>query len=83
MIEPEISFATLEEDMCLAEDYLKFCTQWVLDHCADDLAFFEQQFEKGLVARLQNVIAEPFKRLTYTEAIELLTSPEHVSNWMQ
>ncbi|MEY2727261.1 MAG: Asparagine--tRNA ligase, partial [Planctomycetota bacterium] len=45
MIEPEIAFATLEEDMALAEDYLKYCTQWVLDHCADDLAFFEQQFE--------------------------------------
>jgi hypothetical protein len=77
MIEPEISFATLAEDMALAEDYLKFCTQWVLDHCAEDLAFFEATFEKGLMARLRNVVAEPFKVLTYTEAIELLSAPEH------
>lgn len=77
MIEPEIAFATLEEDMALAEDYLKFCTAWVLDHCAEDLGFFEANFEKGLRERLNNVVREPFQRLTYTEAIELLTSPEH------
>jgi asparaginyl-tRNA synthetase len=77
MIEPEISFATLSEDMALAEDYLKFCTQWVLDHCAEDLKFFEDTFEKGLRDRLRNVVAEPFKVLTYTEAIEMLSTPEH------
>jgi asparaginyl-tRNA synthetase len=77
MIEPEISFATLAEDMALAEDYLKFCTQWVLDHCSEDLKFFEETFEKGLRDRLRNVIAEPFKVLTYTEAIELLSTKEH------
>ena len=77
MIEPEISFATLAEDMALAEDYLKFCTQWVLDHCAEDLKFFEETFEKGLCDRLRNVIAEPFKVLPYTDAIELLSKPEH------
>ena len=75
MIEPEIAFATLEEDMCLAEDYLKFCTQWVLDHCREDLAFFEANVEKGLVARLETVVREPFQRLTYTEAVELLRAP--------
>ena len=78
MIEPEIAFATLEEDMCLAEDYLKFCTQWVLDHCREDLAFFEATFEKGLVARLENVVREPFQRLTYTAAVALLLEPEHL-----
>lgn len=77
MIEPEIAFATLEEDMCLAEDYLKYCTQYVLDHCKSDLAFFEAQFEKGLVARLENVVQQPFQRLTYTDAVELLLKPEH------
>ena len=77
MIEPEIAFATLEEDMCLAEDYLKYCTQYVLDHCKSDLAFFEAQFEKGLVARLENVVQEPFQRLTYTDAVALLLKPEH------
>jgi len=80
MIEPEIAFATLKEDMALAEDYLKFCTQWVLDHCSEDLKFFEETFEKGLIERLKNVVAAPFKVLTYTEAIELLLSPEHVSS---
>jgi len=77
MIEPEISFATLAEDMALAEDYLKFCTQWVLDHCSEDLDFFESTFEKGLKDRLRNVVSEPFKVLPYTEAIELLLLPEH------
>jgi asparaginyl-tRNA synthetase len=77
MIEPEIAFATLAEDMALAEDYLKFCTQWVLDHCSEDLDFFEATFEKGLKDRLRNVIAEPFQVLPYTEAIELLLQPEH------
>lgn len=79
MIEPEIAFATLEDDMALAEDYLKFCTQWVLDHCDEDLIFFESQFEKGLRDRLRNVVQEPFKKLTYTDAIALLTSPEHAA----
>lgn len=77
MIEPEIAFATLAEDMALAEDFLKFCTQWVLDHCAEDLAFFEEVVEKGLRERLRNVVAEPFQHLTYTAAIELLLKPEH------
>lgn len=77
MIEPEIAFATLAEDMALAEDYLKFATQWVLDNCAEDLKFFEETFEKGLRERLRNVVAEPFKVLTYTEAIEMLSKPEH------
>jgi asparaginyl-tRNA synthetase len=78
MIEPEIAFATLAEDMALAEDYLKFATQWVLDHCGEDLRFFEETFEKGLCDRLRNVVASPFQKLTYTEAIELLLKPEHV-----
>lgn len=64
--------------MALAEDYLKYCTKYVLDNCSKDLEFFEAQFEKGLRDRLTNVVAEPFQRLTYTEAIELLTSPQHV-----
>ena len=65
--------------MALAEDYLKYCTQFVLDHCGGDLAFFEANVEKGLTARLHNVVSQPFQVLTYTDAIALLTSPEHVS----
>lgn len=76
MIEPEICFASLEDDMNLAEDYVKFCVNYVLDHFYDDLLFFDERVEKGLIDRLKNVIAAPFQRITYTEAIELLlTNP--------
>lgn len=75
MIEPEIAFATLEDDINLAEDYLKYCVQYALEMCADDLEFFEnnEHGEKGLRDRLKNVLDNPFKRLTYTEAIEILS----------
>jgi len=71
MIEPEIAFADLNDNMALAEDYLKFCVQFVIEHCAEDLAFFDERVEKGLRARLKNVVAEPFARLTYTEAVDM------------
>ncbi|KAA0168863.1 hypothetical protein FNF31_00024 [Cafeteria roenbergensis] len=76
MIEPEIAFAGLEEDMSLAEDYLKYCTAYVLEHCAADIEFFDQRVEKGLRDRLQNVVNEDFVRLSYTDAIEILCRPE-------
>jgi len=74
MIEPEVAFATLTEDMNLAEDYLKYCVKYALDVCAEDLEFFENSpfGEVGLRARLEHVLAEPFMRLTYTEAISVL-----------
>jgi asparaginyl-tRNA synthetase len=73
MIEPEIAFADLEDNMRLAEDYLKFCVQFVLDNCDEDLAFFEEKkIEEGLRDRLRNVVKEPFQKITYTAAIELL-----------
>ena len=53
MIEPEMAFCDLERDMACAEAYLKFCVHYVLQHCADDLAFFEKQYESGLLQRLQ------------------------------
>lgn len=77
MIEPEICFADLTDDMALAEDFVKFCTAYALDHCAQDLKYFEEQCpigEKGLRARLRNVIESDFARISYTEAIELLQS---------
>lgn len=52
MIEPEIVFATLQDDMACAEDYIKFCLQYVLKNNGDDMDFFEQYVEKGLKARL-------------------------------
>lgn len=75
MIEPEICFADLVDDMALAEDYVKFCTAYALEHCADDLHYFEHEYpagEKGLTDRLKNVVENDFARITYTEAVALL-----------
>jgi asparaginyl-tRNA synthetase len=75
MIEPEICFAELSDDMALAEDYVKYCTAYALEHCGDDLHYFEHEYpagEKGLKARLENVANSDFARITYTEAVELL-----------
>lgn len=74
MIEPEIAFATLDDDLNLAEDYLKYCVKYALEMCAPDLEFLEKcpVGEEGLVERLKNVIEKPFKRITYTEAITIL-----------
>lgn len=75
MIEPEICFADLFDNMALAEDYVKFCTSYALEHCAGDLHYFEHEYpagEKGLQDRLRNVVENDFARITYTEAIELL-----------
>lgn len=72
MIEPEMAFADLYDDMACAEEYIKFCLQYVLEHCPDDLAFFDKQFSKGLIARLENIIAQPFEQVSYTEATKIL-----------
>jgi asparaginyl-tRNA synthetase len=58
--------------MACAEDYLKYCLSYVLQNNADDLAFFDQFVEKGLVERLKHVIDTPFKRVTYTEGVQIL-----------
>eukprot|EP00635_Sarcinochrysidales_sp_CCMP3193_P004815 CAMPEP_0118910314 /NCGR_PEP_ID=MMETSP1166-20130328/12501_1 /TAXON_ID=1104430 /ORGANISM="Chrysoreinhardia sp, Strain CCMP3193" /LENGTH=813 /DNA_ID=CAMNT_0006849775 /DNA_START=24 /DNA_END=2465 /DNA_ORIENTATION=- len=72
MIEPELSFGDLEDDMHLATDYLKYCVASVVARCDDDLAFFEQAHEKGLRGRLGRLLEMPFPKLEYTEAIEIL-----------
>jgi len=72
MIEPELAFADLEDVMECAEAYLKHCVQWALDKHMDDLEFFDKRIEKGLIQRLKEAIAEPFARVTYTEAVEIL-----------
>ena len=72
MIEPELAFATINDDMDCAEDYVKFCIKYVLKNNGDDLDFFNKFVEKGLLDRLNQVTAAPFKRLPYTEAIEIL-----------
>jgi len=62
MIEPEVAFATLTEDLNLAENYLKYCVKYALEVCAEDLEFFENSpfGEAGLRTGLQHVLAEPF-----------------------
>jgi len=78
MIEPEIAFGDLEDDMNLAEDYLKHCVAAVLKRCSGDVDFFNQQKDsKGYKDNLEKVVATPFKRMTYTQVIELLT--DHVA----
>lgn len=72
MIEPEVAFLEIEENMDLAEDFIKHCVRWALDYCADDIAFLQEHFDKELTDRLRFVLEKPFKRLTYTECISIL-----------
>lgn len=72
MIEPEMAFCDLEGDMNLAEEFLKEVVGDLLDHCGDDLSFFNQRIEPALLQTLEHVVTSPFERLTYTEAIKLL-----------
>ncbi len=74
MIEPEVAFNEIEENMDLAEEMLQYLVQYALDHCADDLAFLNQQYDNELLNRLRFVVANRFERLTYTEAVEILKS---------
>ena len=72
MIEPEVAFLEIKENMDLAEDFIKHCVRWALERCADDIAFLAEHYDKELVERLKFVLDKPFKRLTYTEGIEIL-----------
>ena len=72
MIEPEMAFANLQMNMECAEKYLQYCLQYVLKHCREDLQFFDQFIENGLIQKLQHVASVPFERLTYTQAIDIL-----------
>jgi asparaginyl-tRNA synthetase len=72
MIEPEIAFADLDDDMLLAEDMMKFIINYVLEHAPEEINFFNSFVDKGLLERLNNVRNSDFARVTYTEAIEIL-----------
>ena len=72
MIEPEIAFADLEDDMRLAEDMLKYVISYVLENAPEEMAFFNEFVDKGLLERLHHVLNSDFGHVTYTEAIELL-----------
>lgn len=72
MIEPEIAFADLNDDMALAEDMLKFIINYVMENAPEEMNFFNNFLDKGLIERLNNVVSNDFGRVTYTEAVELL-----------
>ena len=72
MIEPEIAFADLEDDMMLAEQMLKYMIGYVLEHAPEEMAFFNQYVDKGLIERLEHVKNSDFARVSYTEAVKLL-----------
>ena len=72
MIEPEIAFADLEDDMVLAESMIKYIINYVLEHAPEEMAFFNQFVDTGLLERLENVRTSEFGRITYTDAIKLL-----------
>ena len=72
MIEPEVAFIDKDELMNLEEEFIKYCVQWALDNCQDDLAFLNKMIDKTLIERLQSVVSTDFVRLTYTEGIKIL-----------
>ena len=72
MIEPEMAFYELQDDMDLAEDFLKYLIRYALENCREDLEFMNKMWDKGLLERLQFVLDNDFVRLNYTEGIEIL-----------
>ena len=72
MIEPEIAFADLEDNMELAEDMIKYIINYVLENCPEEMEFFNSFVDKGLLERLHKIVNSEFTRITYTKAIELL-----------
>jgi len=73
MIEPEVAFADLEDDIALAGDFVKYLIRYVFDHCERDLQFFDERIEKGLAAKLREVLDAEFAVMEYSEAIKALT----------
>ena len=72
MIEPEVAFNDIVDNMDLAEDFIKYCVRWALDNCRDDIQFLNDMFDKSLIERLEGVLKQEFVRLPYTEGIKIL-----------
>ncbi len=72
MIEPELAFADLKDDMDCSEEYVKYCLQYVLKNNKEDLEFISKFASKGLIELLNKIVDTPFVRVTYTEAIKQL-----------
>ncbi len=77
MIEPEMAFADLNDNMEIAEEMLKYIIQYVLDHAPEEMEFFNSFVDKGLLERLDNILNNEFGRVTYTEAVDLLKKSGH------
>ena len=73
MVEPEVAFYEIEDNMDLAEDFIKYLVRYALEHCMDDLIFLNNMIDKGLIERLKGVVNTDFVRTTYTEAVDILT----------
>ena len=72
MIEPEMAFYDISDDMALAEEFVKYLVQYALDNCMDDLIFLNDKYDDGLIERLRSVLGVQFQRVTYTEAVDIL-----------
>ncbi|MDD5974625.1 MAG: asparagine--tRNA ligase [Bacteroidales bacterium] len=72
MIEPEVAFYEIEDNMALAQDFIQYCVRWALEKCTNDVNFLCSMYDKELIDRLKFVVNNDFKRLTYTEAVEIL-----------
>ena len=72
MIEPEMAFYEIDDNMQLAEDFIKYCISWALENCADDIQFLNNMFDSELIERLKFVLENDFVRLKYTEGVEIL-----------
>lgn len=77
MVEPEITFGDLEDNMELAEDLIKYIISYVLEHCPEEMDFFNKFIDKGLLERLNNIVNSDFVRISYTKAVELLIESGH------
>ena len=72
MIEPEVAFNDIVDNMDLAEEFIKYCVSWALDNCMDDIKFLNDMIDKELIERLRSIVNTEFVRLKYTEGIEIL-----------
>jgi len=81
MIEPEMAFYDINDNMVLAEEFVKYLVQYALDNCMDDLTFLNNKYDDGLIERLRSVLGIEFQRLTYTDAVAILE--EAVKNGTQ
>lgn len=81
MIEPEMAFYDINDNMALAEEFVKYLVQYAIDNCADDLKFLNDKYDDGLIDRLHSVLGIEFQKVTYTDAVEILE--EAVRNGVQ